>query len=386
MSHAVLSPSSAGRWLVCTPSARLEAQEPYSSSVYADEGTLAHRLNELLINYRLGRVLNKKYKKDLAEIEADPLYSGEMWGYCDDFATFVLETYNRIRDQHPDAVLFTEDKVNLTRWVPDGFGTVDIRIVWPGYLHIIDYKHGKGVPVFAEDNKQLKLYSLGAYDEMEMLYPISNVKMTIYQPRIDNISSFEMKAENLLLWAEQELTPLAKMADAGQGQFIAGDHCKFCKIKHKCRALADFNLETARKAFEDPATLSDEETVEILKKAKLFMDWIGSVTDYALAQAVEHGKAWPGMKLVEGLSRRRYSNEDEIASVLIKAGLNSADIYSMKLIGLTDMTKLLGKADFERLLSDYVVKPQGAPVLVPESDKRPAFSSVARAQEAFKDA
>lgn len=381
MSHAILSPSSSERWLTCAPSAQLEAKEPYSTSIYADEGTLAHRLCELIIQHKIGKVLNKAFNKHLKEIEAHELYTGEMYDYCDSFAVFVLEKFNSI----PNAHIFTEDRVDLTRWIPQGFGTVDIRIIGGNSLHIIDFKYGKGVPVFAEDNSQLKVYALGAYEEMSHIFNIDTVEMTIYQPRIDSVTSHTMAAKDLLHWAETVLVPGAKLAYEGGGEFVPGSHCGFCRVKHKCKALAKHNLELAKEAFKEPAFLSPEEIAEIVLKEKQFTDWITSVSDYALNEAVNHGVEWPGLKIVEGRSVRKYEDEIAASSALIKAGFNSVDIWNMKLKGITDMTKLLGKADFEKVLGDFIIKPPGKPVLVSEDDKRPAFSSADRAKEAFKD-
>lgn len=381
MSHAILSPSSASRWLACSPSAQLEAKEPYSTSVYADEGTLAHRLCELIIQHKLGKVLNKAFTKHLKEIEFHELYTGEMYDYCDSFAVFVLEKFNSI----PNAHIFTEDRVDLTRWIPQGFGTVDIRIIGGSGLHIIDFKYGKGVPVFAEDNSQLKVYALGAYEEISHIFNIEFVEMTIYQPRIDSVTSHLLSMAELLNWATHILVPGAKRAYEGGGEFVPGAHCGFCKVKHKCKALAKHNLELAKEAFKEPAFLSPAEITEIVLKEKAFTDWISSVSDYALNEAVNHGVEWPGMKLVEGRSVRKYEDEIKASGALIKAGFNADDIWNMKLKGITDMTKLLGKSDFEKVLGDFIIKPPGKPVLVSENDKRPAFASADRAKEAFKD-
>lgn len=384
--HAILSPSSASRWLVCTPSAQLEAKEPYSESVYADEGSLAHRLNELMINYRLGKILEKQYKKKLKEIEAHELYTGEMYDYCENFVVYVLELFNSLPK---GALLFTEEKIDLSKWVPQGFGTVDIRIVYDRILHVIDYKHGKGVPVFADKNKQLMLYSLGAWEEMSHLFEIDDIKMTIYQPRIENIDTFEMKAVDLVKWADTELKEKAALAYDGKGSFVVGDHCRWCRVKAKCKALADYNLELAKNVFAEdinPVLLTPEETVEILKKEKFFTDWLNAVTEYALDQAVNHGAQWPGMKLVEGLSRRVYADEEKVVTALIKKGFTTDDIYKpLAVKGITDITKLLGKTDFEKVVGEYVIKPPGKPVLVPETDKRPAYGATERAKQAFEN-
>lgn len=381
MSHAILSPSSSSRWLACAPSAQLEAKEPYSTSIYADEGILAHRLCELIILHKLGRVLNKAFAKKLKEIEAHKLYTGEMYDYCDEFAVFVLEKFNSM----PGAHIFTEDKVDLTRWIPQGFGTVDIRIIGGNMLHIIDFKYGKGVPVFAEDNSQLKVYALGAYEEMSHIFNIDYIEMTIYQPRIDSVTSYMMTSKELLQWAEIVLVPGAKLAYEGGGEFVPGSHCGFCKVKHKCKALAKHNLELAKEAFKEPAFLSPEEIAEIVLKEKAFTGWISSVSEHALDQAVNHGVEWPGLKIVEGRSIRKYSDEDKAASELASKGFTGDQIFNVKLKGITDMTKLLGKADFEKVLGDFIIKPPGKPTLAAIDDKRPAFSSTDRAKEAFKN-
>lgn len=387
MSHAVLSPSSASRWLACTPSARLEADLPYTESAYADEGTLAHKICELQIRYVLGRITKKETNKRVKELQNDPLYSGEMLDYCHGFAAFVLEMYNSL----PGAQIFTEDLVDLTRWVPDGFGTVDVRIISAGLLIVIDLKYGKGVPVFAEDNPQLKLYALGAYEEMSHLYNIDTVKTVIYQPRIDNITTAEIPVTHLLKWAEYDLKPRAAMAYEGVGDFLPGPHCQFCKVKPTCKALADYNLSIAQQIFKDaddinPELLTSQEVAQILKMSKFFTDWLTAVEDYALDQAVNHGKTWPGMKLVEGRSVRKYVDEAKVSAALLNAGFEPDDYLKPEEIkGITELTKVLGKAEFEKIVGPYIHKPPGKPVLVPAEDKRPAFSTADRAKEAFKN-
>jgi len=367
--------------MVCTPSAQLEALEPYTTSQYADEGTLAHRLAEIMILERTGGITKKQFIKRIDEIKSDDLYTGEMWDYAEGFTTYVLEQFN----SHTGATLFTEDRVDLTRWVPDGFGTVDIRIVADGVLHVIDLKYGKGVPVFADDNAQLKLYALGAWDEMRHLYNIRTVKMTIYQPRLDSISTAETTIFDLTQWAENVLRPRAAIASVGAGDFVPGSHCGFCKIKHKCKALATYNMEAVREAFTDPALLTPDEIAKILQKEKSFIDWIGAVSDYAYDQAINHGVQWPQMKLVEGRSVRTYTDEIKVTEALLAAGLSLEEIHVVKLRGITEISKLLGKNDFEKILGDFVHKPAGKPVLVPISDKRAAFGAADRAKQAFKN-
>lgn len=384
MAHAILAPSAAARWLTCTPSAQLEAKEPYTESVYADEGTLAHRLCELLIDRKLGRVLEKDYKAQLKKIEADKLYAGDMFDFCDGFSVYVLELYNKLRDAGKDPVLFTEDRVDLTRWVPGGFGTVDVRILANGELFVLDYKHGKGVPVFADENSQLKLYALGAAEELAHLYEIKEVTLVIYQPRIDNISDFKISFNDLENWGIDYVIPRAREAWHGKGEFVPGSHCQFCRVKPKCRALAEYNLKIAQEAFKEPALLSAEEIAEIVTKEKFFTDWLSAVTTFALDQAINKGVNWPGLKLVEGRSIRKYTDPLKVIEALRAAGVSDEFIFKTPALeGITELTKTLGKTDFETIVGPFIHKPPGNPILAPEGDKRPAFSPVDRAKAAF---
>jgi hypothetical protein len=327
-----------------------------------------------------------EFKKAFAIIEKDDLYAPDMYDYCDGFAVYCLEVYNELKGKGLDPVLFTEDKVDLTKWVPFGFGTVDVRIVADGMLFVFDFKYGKGVPVFAEDNTQLKLYALGAYEEMSHLYEINTVALHVYQPRIDNVGAYLMTVPGLLKWADEYLVPRARMAYAGEGDFVPGSHCQFCRIKPKCRALASYNLELAKKAFEEPATLSPDEIAEIVQKEKFFSDWLSAVTTHALDQALNHGVKWPGLKLVEGRSIRKYTDDGLVSAALLNAGLKDEDIYKpLEVKGITEITKIVGKTDFERILGGLVHKPPGKPILAPAEDKRPEFNPVDRAKAAFKD-
>lgn len=384
MSHAVLSPSSAERWLNCTPSARLEEGFPGTTSVFAEEGTLAHSLGELLIREKAGWIKKKDFKKAFDAIQADELYNESMLEYADEYATHVIECFSEAQSHTRDALLFLEMRLNMTDFVPEGFGTGDAVIIADGVMHINDLKYGKGVPVSSENNKQMMLYSLGALREFDFLYDIHTVRMTIYQPRIGNISTWEISVEDLMKWAEDDLKPRAALAFEGKGEYAPGKHCQFCKAKAVCKALADHNLGIAKYEFKQSDLLADGEVSDILSRAKFIADWLSAVEDYALQQAVEAGKKWPGYKVVEGRSNRKYADETKVAEVLVSKDFKEEDIFKKKLLGITEMEKHVGKKDFNVLLSDLIIKPPGKPTLVPESDKRPEYNSVENAVKDFE--
>lgn len=383
--HALLSPSAASRWLTCTPSARLEATFPDSSGEAAAEGTLAHSLGELMISYKLNRINRNPYLRKLKEIQDAPLYDNSMLEHCDNYATFVVESFAAAQSVNSDAQLFLETKLDLTRYVPDGFGTGDVIIICDGTMQIIDLKYGKGVPVSAERNKQMMLYALGAYEEHSMLFDIHQVKMTIFQPRLDSISSYELSVALLENWAATELIPRAKEAFEGTGQFVAGDHCRFCKAKGFCKVNADHNLELAKYDFRQSPLLSEQEIADILDRADQFKKWLTAVEDQALFDVVNNGKVIPGYKLVEGRSNRVFSDENKVAEVLVENMWDETLIYKKKLIGIGDMEKLLSKPIFIKLVGPYIIKPPGKPALVVESDKRPAFNSAEAAALDFAE-
>lgn len=382
--HAVLSPSGASRWLNCTPSARLEQDFPDRKSQAADEGTLAHQLGELLIREKQGLLSKVEYRRAFKDIEKHDLFDNAMLEHADDYATYVLERFSEAKAHTKDAVLFLEQSLDLTAWVQEGFGTGDAIIVANHVLGIIDLKYGKGVPVFAEKNKQMMLYGLGALDIFDHLYDISTVRMTIYQPRLDSVSTWEISTSELKQWAEEELKPKAALAFEGKGDFLPGAHCGFCKAKAVCRAHADFNLEMAQHEFKTPELLTDEEIAKIMDRASMFTNWINAVEDHALHQAVHNGKRWPGYKLVEGRSNRKYADESKVAAKLLSSGIAEDIIYTKKLIGITALQSEIGKKAFEDLTSGLIIKPAGKPTLVPDTDKRPEYNSVASAQADFE--
>ncbi len=386
MSHAILSPSGASRWLACTPSARLEQQFPDRAGSAASEGTLAHTLGELIIRFKLKWILKTQYTKALKEIKSHPQYEDAMFDYADEYACFVIEKFSAAQAHTKDAGLLIEQKLDLTDYVPEGFGTGDAMIIANKTLDFIDLKYGKGVEVTAENNKQMMLYALGALRGFDCLFDIETVRMTIYQPRIGNISTFEMQVEDLRDWAENYLKPRAELAFAGEGEFAPGEACRFCKAAATCKANADFNLELAKYEFKESLLLEDAEISDILSRAGLFTKWLNAVEEHAQHEAVVNGKKWPGYKLVEGRSNRAYLDESKVAELLISKGLEEDKIYQpKKILGITAMEKELGKSDFATYLSPLVIKPAGKPTLVPESDKRPELSSAANAASDFAE-
>ena len=361
--HAVLSASASKRWLNCPPSAKLNAEIPdIITTEYAKEGTDAHELAEYKVNQLLG------IKADNPAENLD-YYNQEMEDCTDSYAQYIAEQMS----QYSSPVVMVEQRLDFSRYVPGGFGTGDCIIVADDTLTVVDFKYGKGVAVEAEYNPQMMLYALGALEMFSILYDINEVKMVIFQPRIENISEFSMPVSDLLNWAENELKPKAKLATKGEGKFCAGEHCRFCKVKATCRKRAEYNLAIAKYDFAPPDMLEDSEIEMILERADALTAWEADVKEYALSEALK-GRKWNGYKVVEGRSNRKYTDEKMAAAVVKNAG---KDPYSEpKILGITEMTKLLGgKKKFDELLSKYVCKPQGKPTLVPESDKRKEWSS-----------
>ena len=362
--HALLSASSADRWLHCPPSARLSESYEDRGSDYAAEGTDAHSLCE----YKLKKALGMKADDPTESLS---WFNQEMNDHATGYAVYVLEQVEAAKETCSDPVVLIEQRVDFSRWVKQGFGTADCIIIADGTLQIIDFKYGLGVLVSAEENPQMICYGLGALEIFDCLYEIDTVRMTIYQPRRENISTYELSRENLLRWADETLKPAADLAFAGDGNFLCGEWCGFCKAKNACRARAKANLELAKYEFKLPPLLTDEDVEEILSKVDDLVAWASDIKDYALQQAIS-GKVWTGFKLVEGRSNRKYINDAAVAAAVEEAGF---DPYEQKLLGITAMQKLLGKSRFEEVLAGLIEKPQGKPTLVPESDKRPAMNN-----------
>jgi hypothetical protein len=375
--HALLSASGAQRWLSCPPSARLEEAVEEQSSEYAREGSFAHELAELYLAQELGLIKKSDFNKRLKELRQNPFYSEELDAYVKIYLDFAIEKINEARTRTRDAVVLLEMKLDYSTWVPEGFGTGDLVLVTDDVLEVIDFKFGRGIQIGAEDNPQMRLYALGALSQFGCLYEVDTVRMTIVQPRLDIISTDEMAVEELVDWGEKMVKPIADLAFKGEGEFKAGGHCRFCRVRATCRARAEMNMKLACYDFKEPPLLTDEEIVEVLDAADEYMKWISDLQGYALDQAVNNGKKWPGYKLVEGRSYRRYKDQGKVAEALIAAGYKEDEIYEKVLLGITKMERAVGRKEFNELLAGLIEKPPGKAKLAPESDKRPAVKSTA---------
>lgn len=375
--HALLSASGASRWLTCTPSARFEEQFEEQESTYADEGTLAHSIAEYLIKQKLYGIDMSAKINPLLE---NPLFTDDpsMMDYVDEYAEFVAK---EVREAPDGAILIQELRLNYQEFTPGGFGHLDVGIAAPGFAHIIDYKHGKGVPVNAFENKQLMVYGVGFLLDYDMVFDIEQISMTVYQPRINNISTYTISRDELMQWAREVLAPTSKIAFAGEGEFVPGDHCRFCRGKHACSAIAKLNMQLAKKAFEI-TELTDEQIIRIYNKADAFKTWISGIESHVLKTAIA-GKKWPGMKLVSGRSTRKYTDEKAIIDALEEKGYT--DVTKNKLIGITELTKKIGKKNFDEIVGPYTHKPTGTPTLVSEDDKRDEWNKIESAKLAFDD-
>ena len=368
--HAVLSASGAEKWLNCPPSARLEESYPDTSSPYAKEGTLAHEIAEFKArNYFIETLPKRTFTSKLNKFKKDELYQNKMDEYTESYLEYIKEVAMKYPSKPYIAL---EKKIDFSKYVPDGYGTCDCILIHGNDMHIIDFKYGKGVPVSAENNSQLMLYALGALEAYSMLYQIETVHLSIFQPRIDNISCFEISAANLLSWAVGEVEPKAKLAYDGIGDFKAGEHCRFCKAQAQCRAKAE-SIISVFPVKEDPALLTDDEIGLILAKAKELVSWSNAVEDYAL-NAILSGKEIQGWKAVEGRSVRVFSDADKAFEKIVESGTPEEMLYERKPLSLSQIEKLLGKKEFESIVSSFVIKPQGKPTLAPSDDKRPVFN------------
>ena len=361
--HAVLSASGSHRWLNCTPSARLELEFENTGSEAAREGTAAHALCE----HKLKRALHMRSRRPASDYDSD-----EMEECTDAYVDFVMEQYETAKQVCEDPVILIEQRLDFSCYVPDGFGTGDCLIISDDRLHIIDFKYGMGVLVEAEGNPQMKLYALGALAVYDALYDIREVSMTIFQPRRENVSTWTIPVEDLKAWAENELKPRAKMAYDGEGEYLPGEWCTFCRAAVRCRARAEEKLKLAQTEFRMPPLLTDAEIEDILAVLPDLTKWANEIAAYALDAALNHGKEWNGFKVVEGRSVRKYRDEAAVAEAAKEAGYK--DIYRQSLIPLTEMQRLMGKDRFEEILGGLITKAPGRPTLVPKSDRRLAMS------------
>lgn len=375
--HALLSASQAERWLNCPPSARLQEGIPDRNSEYAEEGTVAHELAEAILKITIipldAEILGSIDKK-LRTIRQNKYFNAEMESAIENYVSFVCERYNEAVNRSKDAVILLEERLDFSDWVPEGFGTGDVIIIADGMMEIIDLKYGKGVPVSAINNPQMRLYALGAWAAHGWLYDIQEVQMSIVQPRLDSISTDKLPIQELLEWGES-IKPIAQLAWEGKGEFKAGDHCRWCKVKATCKARAEENMKALRYEFQDPALLSDEEIGSILFIADQLRSWVKDVEEYAREQALK-GEKIPQWKLVEGKSNRTITDPEALIQRLTEAGFSKEEITETKPLGISKLEKIVSKKKLQELAGDLIVKPPGKPVLVPETDPRPELNSI----------
>ena len=361
--HAVLSASGSHRWLHCLPSARLELEFENKESNAAAEGTAAHALCE----HKLRKALHMRSKRPVSDYNTD-----EMEEHSDAYVQFIMEQLEEAKQSCKDPLVLIEQRLDFSCYVPQGFGTGDCIIIADKKLHIIDFKYGMGVLVDVVGNPQMKLYSLGALEIYDSLYDIEEVSMTIFQPRRENVSTWTISVDELNDWAENELKPKAQKAYDGDGEYLPGEWCTFCRAAVKCRARAEDKLKLAESEFKMPPLLTDYEIEEVLSKLSDLTKWANEIIAYATDAAINHGKEWHGFKVVEGRSVRKYKDEDAVAETAKANGYK--DIFRQSLITLTEMQKLMGKTKFQEILGGLIYKPSGKPTLVPASDKRPAMN------------
>ena len=369
----ICNPSAAYRWLNCNPSGRLELEFENETSEAAEEGTAAHELGA----YKILLKAKRQCTRPISKYE-----DSEMDRLTDEYSDYVIKKYERDKRRDPNTKLLVEQEVDFSCYMPlKAFGTADVIIASKGKLEIIDFKYGLGVLVDAYENPQMKIYALGALNLFENSdFNFKKVKMTIYQPRRDNISTYEITVGRLKKWAREILRPNAIRTYNGEGEYQVGPHCQFCRAKVKCRKRSEEALKIAQKEFKKPDLLGDEEIQDILPRIAECKKWLDDVWKYAEAMQISGAKEWNGFKVVLGKANRRYVDEDEVIEECLKAGYE--DIFKKTLLSIAEMEKLM-KKDFEKVLGDLVIKPDGKPTLVPLSDPRKAINTT-KPEDEFK--
>lgn len=384
--HAILSASSAHKWLNCTPSARWEESLPDTKSDYAEEGTLAHQFAELVLRKKwvTKEMPPAMYNMRLNELRENPLYQQEMERHAETYLDYIT---SKCLLYKTEPYVAAEIKLDYSMYATEGFGTGDCILIAENDLYVIDYKYGKGIKVDAEDNPQMMLYALAAYHKYKAFYDIKQVNMAIVQPRISNYSEWSIDVKHLLDWGEG-IEVLARLAFEGKGDFCPGEHCRFCKAKAICKARAEENMAVyefaERKNFIGPKELSLEEIGGLLSKAKTLAKWVKDIEEYALAESLK-GNLVPGWKAVAGRAVRQFTDQEKAFNVLTQNGINEELLYEKVPLSLAKCEKLVGKKDFRGLLSDYIFTPQGKPTLAPENDKREKITVQEDAKSEFQE-
>lgn len=379
MAHALLSASSAHRWLNCPPSVRLEENFPDTTSDFAKEGSLAHELAELKVRkYFLEPMSTRSYNAKVKKLKADELWDDEMLKHTETYLEYIQQIVHSY-DIKPYVAV--EKTVRYTDYAPEGFGTADCIIIARETLYVVDFKYGRGVLVSAEKNPQMMLYGLGAYTDYSFLHNIKKIKMAIVQPRLNSISEYEMSIEELLSWGEQ-IKPVAELAYKGEGDYLAGEHCKFCRARSQCRARAEENIKLAGFIDKLPPLISNEEVGEFLTRGKDIAKWVKDLEEYALKECLA-GNEVAGFKAVEGRTTRAFVDMDKAFEILKASGIDEAMLYERKPLTLAQCEKVIGKKEFGELVGDHIVKSPGKPTLVTENDKRDKITNKIKATEVF---
>lgn len=384
--HALLGGSNAHRWLVCTPSAQLEAKFPDRSGESAKEGTFAHELADLYLSRRQGLPVDPRIRRLKAgTTEYGDFYSPDMEENVEAYVDLLDAKYQQALKADKNAILLHEEKLDFSSWVPYGFGRGDAIIIADGVMEVIDFKYGATVSVEAKNNPQMRLYALGAYNTYGWLYDIDCVQMTIFQPRNGGEKTETITTKDLLSWGET-IKPIATQAYKGEGEPSPGDHCRFCRASPRCRALKEHNLQLAADydVDADPRLLSDKEVADVLSRIEMLTAWANKVKAYAQEEAV-NGRVFPGYKLVAGRSVRKIEDAAKAEALLEEAGYKKADILKTELLTISKLEKLVGKKKLAKLLDAVIVKPPGKPTLVPDSDPRPVFNSAANEFDVIPD-
>jgi len=383
--HSLLNPSSANIWLTCTRAPRFAEKFEKKTSNYADEGTLCHSIATDQLNCRLGRLSKKDYQKQLAFHRDHELYKDEMERYAEGFVSYVLDLYY-VYKQKGCVDIWIEKRIDYSHIAPEGYGHLDVCILSPSIIDVIDFKYGKGIPVSAIANVQLGLYALGVIEATLFYDEFEKVNLHIYQPRIDNISTYTNTVQEYIRWGNTTVKKAAQLAYNGEGDFRAGTHCRWCPAKINCKASTDYHTSLAKYDFKVPYEMDIEEIAEALLIGESLVNWYNAIKEYASEEA-RKGVKVPGFKLVAGKSMRKYadSKQEEIVKALLKAGYKKEQIEKSSLIGITEMTKLLGEGKLNKLLGKYIIKPPGIPTLVPESDRRKSINGKEGAKQDFKN-
>lgn len=372
--HAKLSASGANQWLNCPPSIKASEGVGDTSSEFAREGTFAHELSELYFSNLYENLSDADFKQQLEQSKSNEYYSEELREYVEQYVDIVEEKINEAKAQD-EPILFFEHRLDLTRYVPESFGTGDVVVYYNGIVEIIDLKYGKGVEVSALNNPQLRLYGLGAYELLKYFEDVHTIRMTIVQPRLHNISSETVDAADLVDWGLNTVKPQAIKAYNGEGEFKAGSHCRFCKIRHTCRARAEANNVEA-KDMAEPYTLTDDELSALLHKLPEIKRWASDVEEYCREQAIENKREFDGWKVVEGRANRKYVDDEQVYKRL-KEHYDPQEVTETKVLSISKLEKQLGKKRVGELLGDLVTKPRGKATLVTEDDKREPITNSA---------